>query len=655
MSYSSIKKYNKILATIILSSMSLILTAQEDDIITAPEVLIISQEEKDNKNPDKTKVVISKEDIKNSSASNIGDLFKDVPGVTLLDNGIAGMKRVRIRGDSSSRVLVIIDGVKVTESKSMDGSPLLLDLDSIEKVEVIKGSASAMYGSEAIAGVILITTKKGGEKPFQAELGVGYDSSDDRFNTYGSFFGEEKGFSYRFGGSYLDAQDRKTSKGEVIPFTDYGNYSLNNYLGYDWGKGKFSINQQTYRSHSQVTKNMSLPSWDRDRVSLFLEDIYLSPIADLNMQLSWQRVYKDLISGTTQTENTQQEAYLSLDSKIELPWNNKLTVGLNYEFLFLDSQSTKIHKAYENTLSFFAHDVWEIRSDLSLLFGLRYSYLNSQLFYSNDPKSPVSSSQNNGVVGSLGIVWDIIPDYTLSFSYSNGIKNPAISQKFIATSKINFEPDGSYYLAVIEGNPNLTNELSHNVEINFSFTQWDWFFTTAFAYNLGSNYIALIEIDPVNHIYTYQNIALAHTFTWEIETGYEIESIGLMPYINASYNYRYYIDPSYQTSHTGTPPWQIKGGLVWEKEVLEKLSLRADANIVYNSTAINESSPGTSLVYEGWYTINLGFGLTFPWSDYQKLNLSLGVNNILDKKYLPSGWAVPASGRSFFINASLVV
>ena len=111
--------------------------------------------------------------------------------------------------------MILIDGQKISEQKSMDGAALLIDPSRIERLEVIKGPASILYGSEAIGGVVNIITKKGGPKPVSVEGSLTFDSSTDGFTEYLSVFGGVGGFSYRASGSYNDQGDRRVPGGTL--------------------------------------------------------------------------------------------------------------------------------------------------------------------------------------------------------------------------------------------------------------------------------------------------------------------------------------------------------------------------------------------------------------------------------------------------------
>lgn len=69
--------------------------------------------------------VMTSEDIKRSPARTIGELLQDIPGVEINNSGGQGFKRISIRGESPNRVLILIDGQKLVENKSMDGTPLV--------------------------------------------------------------------------------------------------------------------------------------------------------------------------------------------------------------------------------------------------------------------------------------------------------------------------------------------------------------------------------------------------------------------------------------------------------------------------------------------------------------------------------------------------
>ncbi|MEF2788616.1 MAG: TonB-dependent receptor plug domain-containing protein, partial [Parasutterella excrementihominis] len=104
--------------------------------------------------------VVTNQEIQESAARNVGELLEDIPGVMVNNAGSQGLKRVSIRGEDTFRTLTLIDGQKISEQKSMSGASILIDPNSIERIEVIKGPASVLYGSDALGGVVNIITKK---------------------------------------------------------------------------------------------------------------------------------------------------------------------------------------------------------------------------------------------------------------------------------------------------------------------------------------------------------------------------------------------------------------------------------------------------------------------------------------------------------------
>ena len=122
--------------------------------------------------------VIEREQIERAGQSTIIELLATQPGVQISSNGGAGASSsVFIRGTSSKHALLLIDGMRVGSATS--GQPMLeaLPLGVIERIEILRGPASALYGSDAVGGVIQVFTRKGREG-FHPELFVGYGSND---------------------------------------------------------------------------------------------------------------------------------------------------------------------------------------------------------------------------------------------------------------------------------------------------------------------------------------------------------------------------------------------------------------------------------------------------------------------------------------------
>jgi len=123
--------------------------------------------------------VITREDIVKSQARSIPDLLSGTVGVHFSQNGGRGSNSsLFLRGTNSDHVLVIVDGVKIGSATSGTVAFQNLPLEQIERIEVVRGPRSSLYGSEALGGVIQIFTKKGGGKTsLSSHVTVGSDDT----------------------------------------------------------------------------------------------------------------------------------------------------------------------------------------------------------------------------------------------------------------------------------------------------------------------------------------------------------------------------------------------------------------------------------------------------------------------------------------------
>ncbi|MDY0051900.1 MAG: TonB-dependent receptor plug domain-containing protein, partial [Aliarcobacter sp.] len=105
--------------------------------------------------------VITKEEIEERHFTTVTEALNTLSGVSIISNGgLGGASTLNIRGTSNNRTLILIDGVKFKDHSSISGTDIsTLMITDIERIEVIKGAQSGIWGADAAAGVINIITK----------------------------------------------------------------------------------------------------------------------------------------------------------------------------------------------------------------------------------------------------------------------------------------------------------------------------------------------------------------------------------------------------------------------------------------------------------------------------------------------------------------
>lgn len=119
--------------------------------------------------------VLNEADIRRSGAPDVATLLRSVTGIEIVQSGgLGAQSSTFMRGTNSTHVLVLLDGVRINSATSGATALDQIMLDSIERIEVVRGNVSSMYGSEAIGGVIQLFTKQGrGAPAFNANAGMG--------------------------------------------------------------------------------------------------------------------------------------------------------------------------------------------------------------------------------------------------------------------------------------------------------------------------------------------------------------------------------------------------------------------------------------------------------------------------------------------------
>ncbi len=203
--------------------------------------------------------VIKREDFVNTPATNTIDaITKLVPGVNAVSTGPA-ISKPFIRGLGYNRVLTINDGVRQEGQQWGDEHGIEIDDYSVQRVEVLKGPASLIYGSDAIAGVInIISQQPAPEGTIKANFVSEYQTNNALRGFYGNIGGTKNGFSWNAYGTYKGAQDYKNKYDGYVFNSKFYNRNVGGMIGYgsNWGYSHLLV--------SNFDQHLGIVEGDRD-------------------------------------------------------------------------------------------------------------------------------------------------------------------------------------------------------------------------------------------------------------------------------------------------------------------------------------------------------------------------------------------------------
>jgi vitamin B12 transporter len=182
--------------------------------------------------------VITAEDIARRQLRTVPQALKTVPGLHVVQSGGPGQQTsVFMRGANSNQTLVLIDGIEANDPSNPNGSMDLSNLlvDNIERIEIVRGPQSSLYGSEAIGGVINIITRKGKGRPsVTARLEAG---SDNTVNPRAGLSGAKGSLAYSASFTYLNTDGHSVTPKRLRDGAKKESDSYRNWTGstrFDW-------------------------------------------------------------------------------------------------------------------------------------------------------------------------------------------------------------------------------------------------------------------------------------------------------------------------------------------------------------------------------------------------------------------------------------
>lgn len=634
--------------------------------------------------------VITSEEIEMSSAASLADLLRDVPGIEITDAATAGMKRIKIRGESSRRVAVLIDGQELTDHSTY-GAPLLLDPAMVERIEVIRGTGSVLYGQKALGGVVNFITKKGGDELIQASLSTSYDSATKGTQYNASAFGSGGGFDYRLSWSDSDHDNRETPEGELND-TAFSNDSIMAYGAYNFGDQTIGLSYDQYNMSSEIATgipnfDLDMPQRDREKFAAFYR------IEKISNMLS--KIQIDAYQQTIDRQFVQHmEMYkvplrppATADMVIDTQINEQLdTTGFNTQFDFTlgkrhyligglqyikdevnkntanqtqmtmympamppkpampprvsNSNEINIEEASLTTQALYLQDEWQVTDDWLVTLGARHYWVDSELITSTRGLT-AGTSDDSELVGSLATNYALTDDQSIRALISQGYGYPTLLQMAMGATAA-----GSY----INPNPELEAERSINYELGYRFRDGNIVVDATLFYTNADEYLTTVacsnsKLECINPKKDdiYINADKATSKGLELDAAMDFAHINV--YTSLTWSERETTMADFTTDKTGLANLYGRAGVKYFAESGTFGNYWFDAYLRAASDAQEQENASDDVIRSaGWGTVNLAFGSRFGQDDM--MMLSFEALNITDKAYRSASEGLLAAGKS---------
>ncbi|MEI8137469.1 MAG: TonB-dependent receptor plug domain-containing protein, partial [Bacteroidota bacterium] len=270
--------YKTIIQTINLAEVSTYTFELEESVVESNEVVVtgVSKATEIKKNPVSMTFIDSKY-LNENTATNVIDALIKVPGVNAVSTG-PNVSKPFIRGLGYNRILTLFDGVRQEGQQWGEEHGVEIDQFLIDRIEVVKGPASLIYGSDALAGVInLLPENPLPEGTIRGGLQTNYQTNNGLHAGSFSLAGNQKGFIWGLRTSYKEATNFKNKYDGRVFNTGFKENNLNTYLGLNRKWGYSHLNFSLY-DNSQEIPDGSRDSTTRKFTKQITEEDTLRPI-----------------------------------------------------------------------------------------------------------------------------------------------------------------------------------------------------------------------------------------------------------------------------------------------------------------------------------------------------------------------------------------
>jgi hemoglobin/transferrin/lactoferrin receptor protein len=424
--------------------------------------------------------VLDSEAIHAKSMANVQSILDDVPGVSMQRvGGLDGQMVVRGLSSNDGRIVMFVDGDRFRGRPFLEYS--LLDPNEIERIEIIRGPAAALYGSDAMNGVVNVITRRAEGDPTQPFTlrprlyAVGYSSADQLGAGRLEVQGVGNGFDILVGANYRSAGNFRSPLGEV-PNSDFTARSLNVRMGYSpTAVGRFEVIAKlssvdagranapgpplvTIREDPLRERHLRL-AFTQSQVASWLQDVDLS-LYTRKLSSVLRNVTRTAANGNVEFRDNWVVGPLELGGKVlarSIAGNSVLSYGLDFfhedapgledevrivnragATTVFDARAKRVRDAKQTNVGALARYDLDPSPRWTLSLGGRYDVIRTNFESTPAPREAAAvtavyaenlSARDNALTGSAGMIFRPLPALHLVANVGTAFRHPTPNDK----------------------------------------------------------------------------------------------------------------------------------------------------------------------------------------------------------------------------------
>ncbi len=631
----------------------------EESVIEGKEIVITGSAFSSDKRQNSTSIAtVTKEELLYNPSTNIIDALSKVPGVSQVTTGPAISKPV-IRGLSANRVVTLNNGVKQQGQQWGDEHGIEIDQYSAERVEILRGPASLMYGSDALGGVInILDALPAPDGTLRGEFLSNYATNNGLSGTSLMLQGNSNGLVYRARGSYRNAYSYKTAT-EYVPNSGFNETSFEGQIGLNKNWGYAHLDASSFRNNigfyeparneagqlvnedgliptkaENHDRTLLFPKQDVRHYKLALNSNILFNSGSLRSTLGYQQNQRRELESAGEDPALYLNNYAySYDFKYTFkPYNGWASViGISGEFIhslntsaeeqLIPDFDSQAYGAFGFLKKTWDHNTFNIGARLD------YRKLNAYAFEGEEVTFAPINNEFTNLSAALGYTHDFSEALSFKANAGTAFRGPNIAE--LSSNGVH---EGAFRYEV--GNPNLKQERSNQLDASFEYGNEYLSASLGGFVNAINNYIyynssgEFIDVDGTDYpVFNFvQNDALLRG----LEASLTLHPVSFLHFENA-FAFTRATNRSTKASLPFIPAATLRNELRFEPKIAGTAHsyIAVGLDNFFKQSKVDAFESASS----GYSLLNAAIGTTLKLGKQQELTIYVAGRNLLNKAY----------------------